>query len=158
MASHAFITSWLLAPGGSGGVDWGAGIQLGAEKGIFEGNVYSASKDVWVVGVSDHSIRWESNFDEYERLGGGHGAENYTGPDVFVFWKNAAGQVIGGFLDHWNGPSTGRRRSFQNIEQFWKCRNGKPMIPKAIYRTGMYIKIGLQGDKGNIISDWFKYR
>ena len=155
MATHAFITTWLLAPGGLGaGVDWGAGRELGAVKGVWQGGT-GTSSNIKVTGVSDHSIAWESSFDEPTELGV-HGS--YSGPDVYVFFKNAGNLEIGGFLDHWNGPSTGRRRSFSNISEFWKCRNGRPMDPKAIYRTGMYVQIGLQGNLGSILSNWYKYK
>ena len=154
MASHAFITTWLLAPGGLGGaVDWGAGRKLGAIKGVFEGG--GISHNVQVTGCSDHSISWECSFDEPTELGVHSG---YSGPDIFVFFKNAAGNEIGGFLDHWNGPATGRRRSFNNIKEFWKCRNGRPMDPKAIYKTASFVQIGIQGNLGSILSDWKSIR
>ena len=151
MANHAFITTWLLAPGGAGGVDWGAGRELGSQKGVFQGN--KISHNIWVTGCSDHSIEWGSNFDEPTELGTKDG---YTGPDIYVFFKNAANQEIGGFLDHWNGPAKGRHRSFNNIKEFWKCRNGRPMDPKAIYRTASFVQIGIQGNLGSLLSDWKK--
>lgn len=152
MASHAFITTWLMAPGGLA-VDWGAGRELGSEKGIFEGN--SITKSFWVTKVGERSIHWDSSINEPEVLGT---KGSYKGPDIYVFFKNAANMEIGGFLDHWNGPATGRRRSFENIKQFWKCRNGRPMDPRAIYRTGMYVQIGIQGNKGSLLSEWFQYK
>lgn len=145
MASHAFITTWLMAPGGNSfGVDWNAGVQVWSQKGVFGGNAYASGGEFSIAGCSDHSIAW--NPCNEEALGG---AGNYSGPDVFIFWRHASSmQVMGGFLDHWTLDRP-RRRDFNNIKEGWR------MNPKKIYSQAGAVRLGLQGRNGNKISSWF---
>jgi len=148
MASHAFITTWLMAPGTSNfGVDWNAGVQVWAQKGVFEGDAYASAGDFTVAGCSNHSIAWNPCGEE--EMGG---AGNYDGPDVFIFWRHATSmQVMGGFLDHWTLDRP-RRRDFNNIKEGWH------MDPKKIYAQAGAVRVGLQGRNGHKISFWYSIR
>lgn len=147
--SHQAVVTWLLSPSG-GCVDWWAGTELGGH-GVFKGETSSSS--IKVTACDEGGIAWESSFDEAERLGTGSG---YSAPDVFVFFRRTEKQRIGGFLDHWNGGR--RKRSFENIEELWECRGGKKFNLKKLLKMASQVQIGLQGDKGSVLSDWFDLR
>ena len=147
--SHQAVVTWLLAPGGSDGcLDWSAGRNLGGHS-TFEGS--GTSNNIRITSIGEGGIGWESSFNETEVLGTGSG---YRAPDVFVFFKSRGNQEIGGFLDHWNGGL--RSRSLDNIKELWKCRFGGRMSVKKILRTAVAAQLGLQGNKGSILSEWFE--
>lgn len=142
MASHAFITTWLMAPSGSGlGVNWGAGMEVWSQKGVFHGS-YNTGK-ITVTGCSKSGISWSYGYEE--DLGG---SGNYDGPDVYVWFRNkVTKQEMGGFLDHWtlNRP---RKRDFNNIKEGWK------MNPALIISQASHVMLGLQGKNGSACSSW----
>lgn len=145
--SHQAVVTWLLSPTG-GCVDWWAGTELGGHT-VWAGGDRVSSALV-VLACDEGGILWDASFDETERLGTGSG---YSAPDVYVFFKRSETQKIGGFLDHWNGGR--RKRSFANIEELWKCRGNKNFDVKKLLRTATHVQVGLQGNKGALLSDWF---
>ena len=97
MASHAFITSWLLSPGGNAGKGLGIEWEVG-----FRGQEY------------ENVMKYEQVMEaEYTYTGGNVGIrpsssdpkwdEAFSGSDTLAFcgyywWR---GRWFGGFLDHW---------------------------------------------------------
>jgi len=146
--SHEAVVTWLLAPAG-GCVDWWAGTNLGGHD-PWEGGE-EPTGGISVTACDEGGITWESSGDEAGHIGTGSG---YGGPDVYVFFKRTETQIIGGFLDHWNGGR--RKRSFENIEELWECRGGRTFDLKKLLKMAAYVQIGLQGDKGCLLSDWFR--
>lgn len=142
MASHAFITTWLMAPSGSSlGVDWGAGMAVWGEKGVFKGS-YDAGQ-IKITDCGQGGISW--SYGKEASLGG---SGNYSGPDVFVWFRNRrTKQEMGGFLDHWTLDRP-RSRDFGNIREGWK------MDPNLILKQASHVMIGLQGRSGSASSSW----
>ena len=106
MASHAFITSWLMAPGGKGaalGTEWSVGFRgqtYGSVRGMSQvmSCSFSYSPGSNSVGISPSSSdgAWTSAFPGSSRLA-------FCG---YYMWR---GEWFGGFIDWW--PLEGGRRS-----------------------------------------------
>lgn len=144
MASHAFITSWLMSPSGGLGVDWAAGMNVWSEKGVFRGKY--GSGEITIVACDSGGIVW--SYGKEESLG--HGGGDVDGPDVYVWFRNKrTKQEMGGFLDRWRLGSR-RKRSFENIREGWK------MDPNLILKQASHVMLGLQGNKGSACSKWTK--
>ena len=142
MASHAFITTWLMAPSGSGlGVNWGAGMAVWASKGVFSGRYNTG--EITITGCSAGGISW--SYGDEASLGG---TSRYDGPDVFVWFRNkVTKQEMGGFLDHWTLDRP-RKRGFGNIKEGWK------MDIHLILAQASHVMLGLQGRNGSACSKW----
>ena len=143
--SHQATVTWLLAPNG-GCVDWYAGRELGGHDPWRGGE--EPHGGISVTACDEGGITWESSGDEAHYIGTGSG---YGAPDVYVFFKRGK-QEIGGFLDHWNGGT--RKRSFENIEELWECRGARTFDLKKLIRQAQMVQIGLQGNKGTLLSEW----
>lgn len=146
MATHAFITTWLMAPSGSGlGVNWGAGMAVWASKGVFKGRYDTG--EITVTGCNKSGISW--SWGNEASLGGAPGGR-YDGPDVYVWFRNrATKQEMGGFLDHWTLDRP-RKRGFGNIKEGWH------MDPGLILAQASHVMLGLQGRNGTACSKWTK--
>ena len=107
MASHAFITTWLMAPGGSGlppiGVEWGAG---------FRGQQYDNVKKMSQVMSS---VKFSYNGGNKVGISPAATGTTYSDPfgqmgDLafcgYYWWNNA---WFGGFIEWW--PVIGGRTS-----------------------------------------------
>lgn len=142
MATHAFITTWLMAPSGSGlGVNWGAGMAIWSSKDVFRGRYDTG--EIKVTGCSASGISW--SYGDEASLGG---SGSYDGPNVFVWFRNkVTKQEMGGFLDHWTLDRP-RKRGFSNIKEGWH------MDPRAILAQASHVMLGLQGRNGSACSAW----
>ena len=151
MASHAFITTMLMAPGGNStlGVDWKRGTNVWEKTGAPFGSLDDCEKgDLKITSCDKNGISWEwgTGVENEKALGKGANPD-CDGPDVFVWFKNKNGDKLGGFLDRWT-LDRAKKRDFGNIRGGWK------MDPGAILSQASHAKIGLKGVNGRATSNW----
>ena len=141
MASHAFITTWLMAPHGQMfGVNWGAGMAVWKDP--FKG-AYESNRHIKITSCDAGGIAWSWG-DEASCGGSSH----YDGPDVYVWFRNRkTKQEMGGFLDHWTLDRP-RKRGFGNIKNEWH------MNPNLIIKQASHVMLGFQGRDGTACSMW----
>ena len=112
MASHAFITSWLMAPGGAGGsklgTEWSVGFRgqtFDAVRGMSQVMTadFSYTPGGGSVGISPSSSNsaWINAFPGSDNLG-------FCG---YYWWR---GKYFGGFIDWW--PITSGNRHSRGLE------------------------------------------
>ena len=155
MASHAFITTMLMAPGGNStlGVDWKRGTNVWEKAGAPFGDLDDCVIGSIEVICSKSGITWAWDDDvgdgvEKEKALGKGANPDCDGPDVFVWFKNKNGDILGGFLDRWTLDRP-KKRDFGNIKNGWK------MDPVAIVTQASEVKIGLKGVNGRAASTWY---
>lgn len=131
-----------MAPSGSSlGVNWGAGMEVWASKGVFKGRYNTG--EITITGCGPGGISW--SYGDEASLGG---SGSYDGPDAYVWFRNRiTKQEMGGFLDHWTLDRP-RKRGFGNIKEGWH------MDVNLILKQASHVMFGLQGRNGTACSSW----